>query len=84
LAKYFVDTVPHQPCAIHYPISRDASDAKFKSWIKNNPTARARIVDNRLTLPDYQALGLFQLSWAEEWDLTVIWDSWQRRHIVIQ
>jgi hypothetical protein len=62
----------------------DASDAKFKSWIKNNPAARARIVDNRLTLPDYQALGLFQLSWMEEWDLTVIWDSWQRRHIVIQ
>jgi hypothetical protein len=59
-------------------------DAKFKSWIKNNPRGRARIQDNRLHLPDYRALELFQLSWSGDWKLTVIWDSWERRHIIIE
>ena len=59
-------------------------DVKFKGWIKSNPTAQARIIENRLHLPDYRALGLFQLSWTGNWNLTTIWDSWQRRHIVIE
>ena len=62
----------------------EGPDAKFKAWIKNNPTGRARIQDNRLHLPDYRALGLFQLTWTGDWNLTVIWDSWERRHIVIE
>jgi hypothetical protein len=59
-------------------------DAKFKGWIKENPTAAARIIENRLHLPDYRALGLFQLSWTGNWTLTTIWDAWERRHIVIE
>jgi hypothetical protein len=62
----------------------EGPDAKFKTWIKNNPAGHARILDNRLHLPDYRALGLFQLSWTGDWNLTVIWDSWERRHIVIE
>ena len=62
----------------------EGPDAKFKTWIKNNPAGHARIQDNRLHLPDYRALGLFQLSWTGDWGLTVIWDSWERRHIVIE
>ena len=55
----------------------------LKSWIKEHRVEHANVNGNRLMLHHQGAFDRFMLTWNHDWNLVIVWDAWNRRHIYI-
>jgi hypothetical protein len=59
------------------------AESKFRSWIKEHRVEHAVVQGNKMMLHHQQALDRFMITWRENWDTIVIWDTWNKKHIYI-
>ena len=62
--------------------SQDA-EALLKSWVREHKIEHVSITGNRMMLHQQQALENFKLTWAHDWELVTVWDTWHKRHVYI-
>jgi hypothetical protein len=55
----------------------------LRSWVRENKVEHASVTGNRMMLHHQQAFENFRLTWAHDWDLVTVWDTWNKRHIYI-
>ena len=53
----------------------------FKTWIRKNQIEHATVNGNKMMLHHQQAFDRFLVTWAHEWNMITVWDTWNRRHI---
>jgi hypothetical protein len=57
------------------------AESQFRAWIRNNKIDHAVVNGHKLMLHHQQALDRFMVTWHNNWEQIVIWDTWNRRHI---
>ena len=55
----------------------------LKSWIRQHRVEHATVSGNRMMLHHQQAFENFRMTWAHDWDMVTVWDTWNRRHIYV-
>ncbi len=70
--------------ALYIIIFRD-TDAKtlLQKWLTSNRHAQAKVEDNKLHIYDHNTFNLFAITWKNDWDNILIWDTYLKRHIYI-
>jgi hypothetical protein len=57
------------------------AEPMFKTWIRKHQIEHATVAGNRMMLHHQQAFDRFLVTWAHEWNMITVWDTWNRRHI---
>jgi hypothetical protein len=55
----------------------------LRSWVRENKVEHANVTGNRMMLHHQQAFENFRITWAHDWELVTVWDTWHKRHIYI-
>lgn len=70
----------HEPLYL-ITVREKNAEALLREWVRESGTQAVQD-GNRLKIYEHHSLSQFQVSWSGNWDNVVIWDCWNRRHIV--
>lgn len=59
------------------------AESMLKNWVKEHRVEHTHITGNRLLIHHQHAFDRFCVTWAHNWDLVTVWDTWNRRHIYV-
>jgi hypothetical protein len=62
-------------------LRNNQAEPMFKTWIRKNQIEHASVSGNKMMLHHQQAFDRFLVTWAHEWNMITVWDTWNRRHI---
>jgi hypothetical protein len=57
------------------------AEIMLREWMKLS-NAQVQLDGNRVRIYEHHSLSLFQMHWTGDWDNVVIWDCWNKRHII--
>ena len=70
--------------ALYTIIFRDPNaKTLLQKWASSNRHAQVKVEDNKLHIYDHNTFNLFFLTWKNDWDNILIWDTYLKRHINI-
>jgi phosphopantetheine adenylyltransferase len=64
-------------------LRNNQAEPMFKTWIRKNQIEHATVNGNKMMLHHQQAFDRFLVTWAHEWNMITVWDTWNRRHIYV-
>ena len=70
--------------ALYTIIFRDPNaKTLLQKWLTSNRHAQAKVEDNKLHIYDHNTFNLFCITWKNDWNNILIWDTYLKRHIYI-
>ena len=70
--------------ALYIVIFRDPNaKTLLQKWLTSNRHAQAKVEDNKLHIYDHNTFNLFCITWKNDWNNILIWDTYLKRHIYI-
>jgi hypothetical protein len=70
--------------ALYIVIFRDPNaKTLLQKWLTANRHAQAKVEDNKLHIYDNNTFNLFCITWKNDWNNILIWDTYLKRHIYI-
>ena len=69
---------------LYIVIVRDPqAEILLKSWVKENRAEHTQVNGNRLLIFNQHAFTKLCITWNHNWEITTVWDTWNRRHIYV-
>lgn len=72
-----------EPLYIVIVRNNDQAETILKTWVKENRVDHVHITGNRMMLHDQSAFQKFCITWSYSPANTMVWDTWNRRHIYL-